>query len=201
VPYALSAVRIEALPAVLHTPLSSASSPPPLGANLHLWGHVSLALVCDKERHMRRTDESIDVRSEDPIRVVLAEDNAEFRLGLKEMLATDGGIEVVAEAENGAQAVTLAREVRPDVIVLDLLMPVMEGTEALGLILRDVSPPPGNVILTIHDQPHLRRELMSKGASAFLAKSASLAEVIGAVKRSRPMRTPREDSGEAPPAS
>ena len=56
---------------------------------------------------MRRTDESIDVRGEDPIRVVLAEDHAEFRLGLKEMLATDGGIEVVGEAENGAQAVVI----------------------------------------------------------------------------------------------
>jgi DNA-binding NarL/FixJ family response regulator len=151
---------------------------------------------------MRRTGESIDVRSEDPIRVVLAEDHAEFRLGLKEMLATDGGIEVVGEAENGAQAVALAREVRPDVIILDLMMPVMEGTEALGLILRDDSPPPWIVILTMHDQPHLRRELMRMGASAFLAKSASLAEVIGAVKGSRPKRAPREgDSGEAPPVS
>jgi DNA-binding NarL/FixJ family response regulator len=148
---------------------------------------------------MRRTGESIDVRSEEPIRVVLAEDHAEFRLGLKEMLATDGGIEVVGEAENGAQAVALAREVRPDVIVLDLVMPVMEGREALGQILRDVSPPPGIVILTMHDQPHLRRELMRMGASAFLAKSASLAEVIGAVKGSRPKRTPREGgSGDAP---
>src|SRR4029453_772621 len=149
---------------------------------------------------MGHTGKSIDVGSEDPIRGVLAENHAEFRLGLKEMLATDGGIEVVGEAENGAQAVALAREVRPDVIVLDLVMPVMEGREALGLILRDVSPPPGIVILTMHDQPHLRRELLGMGASAFLAKSASLAEVIGAVKGSRPMRAPREDSGEASPA-
>jgi DNA-binding NarL/FixJ family response regulator len=167
---------------------------------LHLWGHDTLAVVCDKGC-MGSTGESIDVRSEDHIRVVLAEDHAEFRLGLKEMLATDGGIAVVAEAENGAQAVALAREVRPDVVVLDLVMPVMEGSEALGLILRDVSPPPRIVILTMHDQPHLRRELMGMGASAFLAKSASLDEVIGAVKGSRPMATPWEDSCEAPPAS
>jgi DNA-binding NarL/FixJ family response regulator len=150
---------------------------------------------------MGRTGESIDVRREDPIRVVLAEDHAEFRLGLKEMLATDGGIEVVREAENGAQAVALVREVRPDVVVLDLMMPVMEGTEALGLILREVSPPPGIVILTMHDQPHLRRELMRMGASAFLAKSASLAELIGAVKGSRQKRTLREGPGEETPAS
>ena len=67
---------------------------------------------------MRRTGESIDVRSENPIRVVLAEYHAEFRLGLKEMLATDGGIEIVGEAENGAQAVALAFKrglVEPDV--------------------------------------------------------------------------------------
>ena len=150
---------------------------------------------------MGRTGESTDVGREDPIRVVLAEDHAEFRLGLKEMLATDGGIEVVGEAENGARAVALAREVRPDVVVLDLVMPVMEGREALGQILREVSPPPGIVILTMHEQPHLRRELMQMGASAFLTKSASLAEVIGAVKGSRPKRTPREDSGDASPAS
>jgi CheY-like chemotaxis protein len=94
-----------------------------------------------------------------------------------------------------AQAVALAREARPDVVVLDLVMPVMVGAEALGLILREVSPPPGVVILTMHDQPSLRRELMGMGASAFLAKSASLAEVIGAVKGACPLRKPREDSG------
>jgi DNA-binding NarL/FixJ family response regulator len=58
------------------------------------------------------------------------------------------------------------------------------------------------VILTMHDRPHLRRELMRMGASAFLAKSASLAEVIGAVKGSGPKRTPLEGGfGETPPAS
>src|SRR5918912_4053854 len=144
---------------------------------------------------MRRTGESTEVGREEPIRVVLAEDHAEFRLGLKEMLQTDQGIEVVGEAENGAQAVALAREVRPDVVVLDLVMQVMEGTEALGLIVRDVTSPPGIVILTMHDRLSLRRELMGMGASAYLVKSASLAEIIGAVKGVCTLREPREDSG------
>ena len=83
-----------------------------------------------------------DVGGEYPIRVVLADDHTEFREGLKEMLATDGNIEVVGEAENGAVAVELAQKALPDVIILDLAMPVMEGREALGLILQKVSPPP-----------------------------------------------------------
>jgi DNA-binding NarL/FixJ family response regulator len=136
---------------------------------------------------------------EEPVRVVLADDHAGFRRGLEEMLSTDGGIEVVGEADNGAQAVELAKETRPDVVVLDLAMPVMEGREALGLILRGVSPPPGIVILTMHDQARQRRELLGMGASAFLAKSASLAEFVAAVKSSTPKCTPREISDEAPP--
>jgi DNA-binding NarL/FixJ family response regulator len=76
---------------------------------------------------MWRTGGSIDVRSEDPIRVVLAEDHAEFRLGLKEMLAIDGGIEVVGEAENGAQAVALASAF-PDRMVVEGYSPEHETT-------------------------------------------------------------------------
>ena len=143
---------------------------------------------------MESTGDSKGTGREKPIRVVLADDHAEFRRGLKEMLATDGDIEVIGEAENGAVAVELAREARPDVVVLDLAMPVVGGREALGLILREVSPPPGVVIITMHDRPHVVREFLGMGASAFLAKSASLAEIIAVVKGSRPKRTPREPS-------
>jgi DNA-binding NarL/FixJ family response regulator len=135
------------------------------------------------------------------MRVVLADDHAEFRRGLAEMLSTDGNIEVIGEAENGAVAVELAREAQPDVVILDLAMPVVGGREALGLILREVSPPPRVVILTMHDQHRLRRELLGMGASAFLAKSASLAEIVAAVKASRPKRPPRGDLGEVPPTA
>jgi DNA-binding NarL/FixJ family response regulator len=118
--------------------------------------------------------------------VVLADDHAEFREGLKEMLSIDGGIEVVGEAENGREALALVKEVRPEVVVLDLAMPLMGGEEAARRILSEVSPSPGIVILTMHYHARLGRELVGNGASAFLAKSASLAEIVAAVKDARP---------------
>ena len=122
-----------------------------------------------------------DHPTEGPIRVVLADDHTMFRQGLKEMLATYGGIEVVGEAENGAEAVKLAREVRPDVVILDVEMPVMGAEEAMDQLLR-FSPPPRVVIVTMHDDPRLVRELFGRGASAYLVKSASLKELIAAVR-------------------
>jgi DNA-binding NarL/FixJ family response regulator len=80
-------------------------------------------------------------------------------------------------------------------------MPVVGGREALELLLREISPPPGVVILSMHDRPRLVCELLVMGANAFLAKSASLTEIIAAVKRSRPKSPPREGSGEVPPAT
>jgi two-component system, NarL family, response regulator LiaR len=140
--------------------------------------------VCDKRR-MERTVDPEGTEGNDPIRVVLADDHAEFREGLKEMLLTDEDIEVVGEAQDGAQAIEVAGRVRPDVVILDLAMPIMDGREALGPILRDVWPPPRVVILTMHDGIGQRRELLQMGASSFLAKSASLAEIIVAVKGPR----------------
>jgi DNA-binding NarL/FixJ family response regulator len=146
---------------------------------------MSLSRWCAINGGMARTGETNDAGREEPIRVVLADDHAQFREGLKEMLLTDGGIEVVGEAQDGAQAIEVAGRVRPDVVILDLAMPIMDGREALGLILRDVSPPPRVVILTMHGGSGQRRELLGMGASAFLAKSASLEEIIVAVKGAR----------------
>ena len=116
----------------------------------------------------------------DPKRVVLADDHTMFRQGLKEMLATDEGIEVVGEAENGAEAVELAREASPDVVILDVEMPVMGAQEAMDHLLR-LSPPPRIVVVTMHDDPRLVRELLGRGASAYLVKSASMQELLTAV--------------------
>jgi DNA-binding NarL/FixJ family response regulator len=141
---------------------------------------------CGINGGVERTGDSKGTEGNDPIRVVLADDHAEFRRGLAEMHLTDGGIEVVGEAGDGTEAIEIAGQVRPDVVVLDLAMPIMDGKEALDALLRNVSPPPGIVILTMNDGAGQRRELLRMGASAFLAKSASLAEILAAVKGANP---------------
>ena len=100
---------------------------------------------------------------------------------MAEMLSTDPGIEVVAEAADGREAVDLARKERPDVAILDVEMPVMGGQVALRKLLA-LSPPPKVLIVTVFaDESHVR-ELMSLGASAFLSKNASMQNLISTVR-------------------
>jgi DNA-binding NarL/FixJ family response regulator len=115
-----------------------------------------------------------------PIRVLLADDHTMFRQGIKEMLATDAEIEVVGEAGNGEEAVKLATEMLPDVLILDVDMPVMGAREVIEHLLR-ITPRPRVVVVTMFDDPRLVRELLSLGASAYLVKSASLEELLAAV--------------------
>src|SRR5215203_5369511 len=114
------------------------------------------------------------------IRVLLADDHAMFRQGVSEMLSTDGEIEVVGEAENGQEAVVLARRLEPDVVLLDVEMPGMGAKEAMETMLGN-SPSPRVIIVTMHDDPGLVRELIGLGASAYLVKSATLEELHTAV--------------------
>jgi DNA-binding NarL/FixJ family response regulator len=112
--------------------------------------------------------------------VLLADDHAMFRQGVSEMLSTDEEIEVVGEAENGREAVLLADRLEPDVVLLDVEMPVMGATESMERML-DNSPSPRVVIVTMHDDPRLVRELIGLGASAYLVKSATIEELHAAV--------------------
>jgi DNA-binding NarL/FixJ family response regulator len=116
------------------------------------------------------------------IRVVLADDHQMFREGVREMLATDENIEVVGEAKNGEEAVALAKRLRPDVLLLDVEMPVMGARETMDQLFGELSPPPRVVVVTMHDEPRLVRDLLARGASAYLTKSASLQELLSAVR-------------------
>src|SRR5829696_4366231 len=116
-----------------------------------------------------------------------------FRQGLKEMLATDEGIEVVGEAENGEEALELAREMLPDVLILDVDMPVMGAREVLER-LTGISPMSRVVVATMYDDPRLVRELLGLGASAYLVKSASLEELLAAVHAAKSPQEPHDEN-------
>ena len=103
-----------------------------------------------------------------------------FRQGVSEMLSTDGEIEVVGEAENGREAVALARRLEPDVVLLDVEMPGMGAKVAMERMLGN-SPSPRVIIVTMHDDPRLVRDLIGLGASAYLVKSATIEELHTAV--------------------
>jgi DNA-binding NarL/FixJ family response regulator len=113
--------------------------------------------------------------------VLIADDHALVRQGMAEMLSTDPGMKVVAEAANGREAVDLARKQMPDVVVLDVEMPVMSGQVALRKLL-DLRPPPRVVIVTVFaDESHVR-ELLALGASAYLSKNSSMRDLISTVR-------------------
>ena len=122
----------------------------------------------------------IEGKAKEKTRVLLADDHAMFRQGIREMLATDEQIEVVGEAEDGKEAVALTEKLRPDVVLLDVDMPVMGARGAMERIV-GISPPPRVVIVTMYDDPRLVRELIGLGAVAYLVKSATIDELLAAV--------------------
>ena len=113
--------------------------------------------------------------------MLLADDHRMVREGMAEMLSLNDDMEVVAQAGDGREAVALARETVPDVVILDVEMPVMGAQAAMDHLLR-LSPRPKVVIVTVFADRRLVRELLGLGASAFLAKSASSRELISTVR-------------------
>lgn len=111
----------------------------------------------------------------------MADDHAMVREGLAEMLSLNEDIEVVAQAGDGREAVALAKEEHPDVVILDVEMPVMGAQAALRQLLA-LSPRPKVVIVTVFADRRLVRELVGLGASAFLSKSASSRDLISTVR-------------------
>jgi len=115
------------------------------------------------------------------IRVVLADDHTVVRQGLKMFLDLDPDIEVVAEATNGAEAVKLARELKPDVVVMDLLMPVMDGVAATAAIRREV-PDVEVLALTSVLEDEKVVSAVRAGAIGYLLKDTRSDDLIRAIK-------------------
>ena len=118
----------------------------------------------------------------DPITVMIVDDHQMVRNGAKGYLEAQPEISVVAEAESGEQAVRLAREYVPDVVLMDLVMPGMDGVEATRKV-KDVSPRTQIIILTsFHEDEHIFPALQA-GAISYLLKDVKARELVEAIRR------------------
>lgn len=114
------------------------------------------------------------------IKLLLVDDHEVVRTSLKTFLDGQSGMEVVGEANSGEEAVRVAREVNPDVVVMDISMPGMDGLLATRL-LKDVRPQTEVLALTIHDDKHYFFEMLSAGASGYLTKQSAAEELVAAI--------------------
>jgi DNA-binding NarL/FixJ family response regulator len=115
-------------------------------------------------------------------RVVLVDDHDLARAGLREVLADEPLVEVVAEASDGEEAVELCARVRPDLVLMDVRMPRMDGLEATRAIKRG-HPKVGVLMVTMHEDPDYLLEALKAGAAGYVLKDASREEVVSAVLR------------------
>lgn len=115
------------------------------------------------------------------LRVILADDHAVVRAGLAALINAEPDMEVVGEAADGRQAVAMARELRPDVVVMDLTMPVMSGLEATRQIAREDGAP-GILVLTMHDDPHYLYSVLEAGGSGYVLKSSADTDLMTGIR-------------------
>jgi DNA-binding NarL/FixJ family response regulator len=116
-----------------------------------------------------------------PIKLLIADDHTLMRQGLCQLCEGLGGFTVVAEAENGAQAVALARATAPDVIVMDVVMPDVDGVEAIRQIVRE-TPASRIIALTMYRQEQYMLDAVRAGAYGYLLKTAEAEELIAAIR-------------------
>ena len=119
--------------------------------------------------------------NEKPIRVLLADDHAVMRSGLRLLIDNQADMHVVGEAGDGLQAIDQAAALQPDVILLDLTMPRLDGLASLKQI-REHAPQSRVLILTMHADEHYLREALSRGAAGYAAKQAADQEVLAAIR-------------------
>src|SRR5690349_12738318 len=113
------------------------------------------------------------------IRIVIADDHAMLREGLRLILAKSG-IEVIGEADNGVDLVNITRDLRPNVVVADMSMPMMNGIEAGAQIMRDFGIP--CILLTMHSESEYVTRAMSRGITGYVLKSRAGGCLVEAIR-------------------
>ena len=115
------------------------------------------------------------------IRVLLADDHALFRQGVRRLLEGAGDIEVVGDAETGEESVRLAEDLAPDIVLLDVAMPTLSGIDAARMI-KTSSPRAGIIMLTVHADEEFLFEAIKAGAMGYLLKDCTPDELIRAIR-------------------
>lgn len=115
------------------------------------------------------------------IRIVIADDYQLVRRGFRAMLEQEPNIEVVGEAENGRQCLDFVEQFQPDVVIMDVTMPVLNGIEATRQILAR-SHPPKVVAVSMHPERQFVTEMLSAGASAYVFKDSRVEELVTAIE-------------------
>jgi DNA-binding NarL/FixJ family response regulator len=126
-------------------------------------------------------DRTTNVKASGPIRVLLADDHTMFREGLASILASYDGMEIVAEVPNDAEALRLAGERSPDVVIMQVQMPFERAKQTLREM-RSFPDPPKVVIVTMFESPRYLRGLTGVGASAYLLKTSSAEHLVAAIR-------------------
>jgi DNA-binding NarL/FixJ family response regulator len=126
-------------------------------------------------------DRSTNANADGPIRVLLADDHAMFRQGLAGVLASYAGMEIIAEVPNDADALELARDLSPDVVIMQVQLPFSRAVETLEAM-RSFPHPPKIVIVTMFESPRYIRELTGVGVSAYLLKTTCADHLVAAVR-------------------
>ncbi|MFD4875587.1 response regulator [Streptomyces sp. NPDC058420] len=117
-----------------------------------------------------------------PVTVLLVDDEPLVRAGLRAVLEAQPDIEVVGEAADGAAVIPLVRQLRPDVVAMDVRMPLLDGIEATRAVLRTVDDPPKILVITTFENDEYVYEALRAGADGFLLKRARPAEIVHAVR-------------------
>jgi len=131
-------------------------------------------------RKMTTHPPSLSDRSSRPIRVLVVDDNPQVLRDLRQLLELSGRVQVIGEAGDGLEAVRLAVEIRPEVVLMDLEMPGLDGVEATRQI-KSRQPAPRVVILSVHTGPAQEERARAAGADSFVAKGTDYRILVNAI--------------------